>query len=162
MASQHTQTYDLNQWQATDPVIREDFNADNRKVDAALLSLARQLNLKASGEEVTALTTQLATLPKLEMGRYNGNGKAGSAFANTLHFSGEPAVVFIAASRSNAIHPCVTFIHGQSTASGMSDHGMTLSWSGNDVTWYANGDNPVGAEQLNATYTTYYYAALCT
>ncbi|WP_298025357.1 hypothetical protein [uncultured Dysosmobacter sp.] len=36
MASNHTQHYELSQWQATDEVIRTDFNADNAKIDAAL------------------------------------------------------------------------------------------------------------------------------
>ncbi len=36
MASNHTTHYDLSQWQATDEVVRTDFNADNAKIDAAL------------------------------------------------------------------------------------------------------------------------------
>ena len=36
MASNHTQHYELSQWQATDEVVRTDFNEDNAKIDAAL------------------------------------------------------------------------------------------------------------------------------
>ncbi|WP_298025316.1 hypothetical protein [uncultured Dysosmobacter sp.] len=39
MASNHTQHYSLSQWQATDEVVRTDFNADNAKIDAALHGL---------------------------------------------------------------------------------------------------------------------------
>ena len=39
MATNHTTHYDLNQWQATDQVLRTDFNADNAKIDAALAVL---------------------------------------------------------------------------------------------------------------------------
>ena len=36
MAANQTTNYQLNQWEATDQVLRTDFNADNAKVDAAL------------------------------------------------------------------------------------------------------------------------------
>lgn len=44
MASNHTENYGLCQWEATDQVLRTDFNADNAKVDAALKEQAAQLN----------------------------------------------------------------------------------------------------------------------
>ena len=37
MASQQTPNYNLNQWIKTDRIMMEDFNADNAKIDAALL-----------------------------------------------------------------------------------------------------------------------------
>lgn len=39
MATNHTEKYELNQWLPTDPVIRTDFNADNAKIEAALVAL---------------------------------------------------------------------------------------------------------------------------
>ena len=39
MASGKTTTYELNQWAASDPVLRADFNADNEKLDTALSAL---------------------------------------------------------------------------------------------------------------------------
>ena len=42
MSSQKTEHYELNQWLATDQVLRTDFNADNAKIDAALAGLAAQ------------------------------------------------------------------------------------------------------------------------
>ena len=35
----YTQNYQLNQWDAADRVLREDFNSDNRKIDAAIAAL---------------------------------------------------------------------------------------------------------------------------
>ena len=35
----YTQNYQLNQWEASDRVLREDFNSDNAKIDAALGAL---------------------------------------------------------------------------------------------------------------------------
>lgn len=39
MATDHTTRHNLNQWIAADPVLREDFNADNAKIEAALIEL---------------------------------------------------------------------------------------------------------------------------
>lgn len=36
MASSYTEHFRLNQWAAEDPVLREDFNADNAKLDKAI------------------------------------------------------------------------------------------------------------------------------
>ena len=38
MSTNHTTNYNLNQWEATDKVLRTEFNADNAKIDAALKS----------------------------------------------------------------------------------------------------------------------------
>ena len=40
MASNQTSNYGLNQWEATDQVLRTDFNQDNAKLDAALKAMA--------------------------------------------------------------------------------------------------------------------------
>ena len=49
MASNQTANYGLNQWEATDKVMREDFNADNRKIEEALAKLQKE---KASSSTV--------------------------------------------------------------------------------------------------------------
>lgn len=41
MASGQTTNFGLNQWAAEDPVLREEFNRDNVKVDTAIMSCAR-------------------------------------------------------------------------------------------------------------------------
>ena len=38
-SSKHTTQYQLNQWQAGDPVLREDFNSDNLKLENALAAM---------------------------------------------------------------------------------------------------------------------------
>ena len=60
MASNQTSNYGLNQGEAEDRVIREEFNADNTKVDAALAGLAAQTAAKAEQTEVDGIKTQLA------------------------------------------------------------------------------------------------------
>ena len=38
---QYTSTYQLNQWEKTDRVLRTDFNNDNQKIEEALMNVAR-------------------------------------------------------------------------------------------------------------------------
>ena len=58
MASNQTTNYGLNQWEATDQVLRTDFNADNAKIDAALKGLAdKDTEL---GEALTSQATELS------------------------------------------------------------------------------------------------------
>lgn len=49
-----TEKYQLNQWELTDRIQMEDFNADNAKIDAALAEQAAVLAGKASHADVSA------------------------------------------------------------------------------------------------------------
>ena len=60
MASDQTTYYELNQWQPEDKVLREEFNGDNSKVDAALHGLAEEVGARATRTEVEGIKTQLA------------------------------------------------------------------------------------------------------
>ena len=51
MASNYTEKYGLCQWEATDAVLRTDFNEDNQKIDAAL---------KTQAGNISNLTAQMA------------------------------------------------------------------------------------------------------
>lgn len=57
MPTNHTENFNLSQWEKTDKVQMEDFNADNVKIDAAI----------AAAE---------AAIPKVAAGTYTGNGAA--------------------------------------------------------------------------------------
>ncbi|WP_298025342.1 hypothetical protein [uncultured Dysosmobacter sp.] len=57
MASNHTPHYPLSQWQATDEVVRTDFNADNAKIDAALHGLRTDVDGKLGAFEVIRTAT---------------------------------------------------------------------------------------------------------
>ena len=57
-ATNHTPGYQLNQWEEQDPVLREDFNADNLKIDEVLqtktgLHLGSYMGTTPYGEEGT-------------------------------------------------------------------------------------------------------------
>ena len=60
MASNYTGNYNLCQWEATDAVLRTDFNEDNAKVDAALGTLAEQAAGKAEQAVVDSLSQSVA------------------------------------------------------------------------------------------------------
>lgn len=56
MASNYTENYGLCQWEATDGVLRTDFNEDNTKIDTALKGLSDQVTQKAAQSTVNDLT----------------------------------------------------------------------------------------------------------
>ena len=51
----------LNQWVATDPVLREDFNSDNAKIDAAFRDVDSGFN--SANASISALGTSILELP---------------------------------------------------------------------------------------------------
>jgi hypothetical protein len=52
-----TANYGLNQWEAGDRILREDFNSDNAKTDAALLTLSNRLNSKTAFQLLNSSVT---------------------------------------------------------------------------------------------------------
>ena len=64
MASNQTANLKLNQWLATDAVLRSDFNADNQKIEAAFNAV-----------------------PRTVFGTYRGNGNYGENNPRTLNFT---------------------------------------------------------------------------
>ena len=116
MASNQTSNYQLNQWQPEDKVLREEFNADNSRVDEALRDLAEEVGARALQTEVDGLKSQLATkaaqsaldslsasvtaglakkygtdFPYITTGNYTGDGAATRSI--TLGF--QPSVVLL-------------------------------------------------------------------
>jgi len=70
MASNHTENWGLNQWEAEDRVARADFNADNQKVEAALNQLSNSF-----------------VIGKIE--KYDGNGE------KTVDLGRQPIMVIV-------------------------------------------------------------------
>ena len=136
-----TSNYQLNQWSATDQVKRTDFNADNQKIDAAL-----------------------ATIPKVAMGSYVGNGGKGSTQKNTLTFSFPPKLLVIVGNTTGTLYSGTVLVRGQTHSDGIGGnpssrvYNLTVQWSGNTVTWYTDEQYPEA--QLNGNGITYYYFAI--
>ena len=77
MSSRQTAHYGLNQWEARDKVVREEFNGDNAKIDQALHTLAQG---KAERPAMEELAAQLAKKygddrGLFYSGRYTGDGE---------------------------------------------------------------------------------------
>ena len=72
MPKNYTENYQLNQWEPGDRVHHDDFNEDNRKIDAALAEQAAALAGKAEASALAGLATgQL----RIETGVYWGDDK---------------------------------------------------------------------------------------
>ena len=134
MSSQKTEHYELNQWLATDQVLRTDFNADNAKVDAALDALAGQLAEKADTSLFTTLSGTVNTLSATRNARvyissYTGNGAA----SRTFSFPARPMLVNIMGSNN-----WLCAVQGANVGSGGylggGGEAINVTWSGHSMT----------------------------
>ena len=74
MANGYTEHYGLCQWAAEDSFLREEFNQDNAKIDAALNDLSGGLAEKATTAALETVSKKLAAMPCLVTGTYTGDG----------------------------------------------------------------------------------------
>ena len=131
MASNHTTNYQLCQWEATDKVLRTDFNQDNAKIDAALKANADAISAEAAARAaaVSSLSQEIAQMGncRIVTGSYTGNGTYDQYHKNSLTFPAAPLMVFIHGERN------CWMIQGCSTASvdlGSTGGIIDVSWSG--------------------------------
>ena len=71
MASKHTTNYKLSQWESTDSVLREDFNADNAAIEAALSD--HDAKITAAQAKITSVHSDAQT--KLNAARTDLEGQ---------------------------------------------------------------------------------------
>ena len=167
MASNYTEHYDLCQWEATDQVQRTDFNADNAKIDTALVNLE---NGKANQNDLNTLSATMNTisctvtehtniLSGLQNGRvyitsYVGAGTYGSSGPVTVSLPQEPEVMFV----TGGGH-LMTYVKGRGTAlvwySGSGTGNVTVSMNGSQLSWYGTGKT----QQLNDQGQKFYVLA---
>jgi len=136
----------LNKWASSDPVLREDFNADNDIIEAALSERGR-----------------IAT------GTYVGTGTYGADNAITLTFDFKPMLVIVAhengwKTTGNVVERgCIMFRPlsvALKIAAGYTTH---VTWDDNAVSWYATSASESAyrdSEHLNNDGDTYYYIAI--
>lgn len=95
MASNYTENYGLCQWEATDQVLREEFNQDNAKMDAALRDQNNMLlELAQKGLALEALIGQRGNC-SIETFTYRGTGTYGEDNPTVINFSKQPAVFLV-------------------------------------------------------------------
>ncbi|MGN1003481.1 MAG: hypothetical protein ACI4O5_01500 [Oscillospiraceae bacterium] len=154
-----TANYQLNQWDAADPIRREDFNADNAAIDAALAALGE--TAAAHDETVAGLAANLGTAGKncrLAVGAYTGNGTCGASKPCTLSANFYITAAMVACSGDNSIAQIpVIFLRGCTVAkaagSATSAYNI-VSWKDTSVSWYCTQE--LSNYQLNANCTYYY------
>jgi len=81
----HTTNYNLSQWDAGDRILRDDFNADNARIDAALA---------ASANTIASLDAAKGNC-SVEVFTYTGTGTYGEANPTIIHFRAVPKLYFI-------------------------------------------------------------------
>lgn len=173
MTSHSTENFDLNQWERSDQVLMEDFNADNAKIDEALKAaaderaeLAARIEEKAdqtalaaeTEDRTTALNAVNTTLGKkgncqIAKSSYKGNGKFGHNTPNKLTFSKVPMFVLVLGLGGYASFFAPELATGTYPvpASSLID----ASWSGAALSWFASD----AISQLNSSGITYYVFA---
>ena len=145
MAINHTTNYQLCQWEATDKVLRTDFNQDNQKIDAALAALSES-----------------AGNCHIQMGSYTGTGEYGEDAPNSLTFDFEPKLIFMDVGTCYTVNQYpmyFIFQRGVDMAAGPGSKGSgnQITWSGHSVTWYSPS---TPEKQFNKSGTEYLYIAL--
>ena len=114
---QKTENYQLNQWDKTDRIQMEDFNADNAKIDAALSVVAKQ----------AAMVSKCGNC-QIYYGSYVGKGTG----TNTLTFPKKPLFITIMGTNMWLVTvqgAPVSISKNAGTGSGKS----YATWSGNSV-----------------------------
>ena len=141
MASNYTENFGLCQWEATDQVLRTDFNEVNQKIDRAL---------EEDAVAITALTSQLAQKGncRIEMRSYVGNGQYGQSTPTRITFSSMPTAILITG------HKAICLARGGdktgtialSTDFGSGVSSLNFIWSGGTVSYYSSSN---ATAQLN-------------
>lgn len=161
----HTQNYQLSQWEMSDRIQMEDFNNDNAKIEAALKAQADAIAARATKAElqaetaartgdVAALNAAVAKLGNciLYTSSYVGTGVNQLM---TLTFPKPPILVYVGAP-SGGYHIVavsgMTFYQG-----GTTNERYNLTWSGNSFSWQ-NGMSAIVA--MNAAGETNTVVAL--
>ena len=155
MASNQTSNYGLNQWEATDQVLRTEFNADNSKIDAALKGLAD----KDTALEGTLAGQAASIAAKGNCQIYTTNYTGDGSTSRSHTFPKAPQAVLILGDRFQmiALRPCSSAFNME----GGNYWGASAFWSGNQMRvaysgGMAGGDSKIG----NESGKTYYIVAL--
>lgn len=146
----HTEHYQLSQFESDDRIMKEDFNADNAKIDAALAGMGN---------------CRIAT------GSYTGDGQCGTDKPVTLTFPFSPQMVVIMTNGANFIFRediahwailvrGVTSFRARYSTSNINGTSYAVEWGENTVSWHAAGNSSCAEGQLNISGRVYYYVAI--
>ncbi len=147
-----TANYNLNQWDATDPIDRRDFNSDNAAIDAALGELSTNM-----AQAMAALGTGGHNC-RIAWGSYVGTGTYGESNPTGLTFEFTPLAVWVY--NPDSAHAAARMVAGGTAAQFNNFNNCTVTWSGKSVSWYCGKSYDNGSYQNNAANTTYRYVAI--
>ena len=138
MSTNHTTNYNLNQWEATDKVLRTEFNADNSKIDAALKNLSNQD--KALEEALNAQGVEIGKLGNCEIGfvEYISNHTYGPDHPTRITFPRRPMAFIVIGYEAVMFSICKSGIGLVCSSSTTTD--LDLTWSENTVSFYSNAN----------------------
>ena len=148
MASNHTTNYQLCQWEAADKVLRTDFNEDNQKIDAAMKANADALAGKADS---SALAEIAASIPKVAVGTYSGDGAA----SRTISLPFTPKAVFLCDQAGHTAED-VTYLQNKYFYGGLALAGHPVVAPGN-FTLLSIAENGFTVGQQTNSDTHYFY-----
>lgn len=134
-----TEHYQLNLWDAEDAILREDFNADNEKIEAALADI-------------------VANGLKIATGSYVGTGRYNNTYTS-LTFPFAPKLLIVQNS-TNADYRMIYPVGAESTLvynRGDSTYPVRPVVTGNTIKWLSTYGSQY---QLNTENQTYYWVAL--
>ena len=87
----YTENYQLNQWEETDRVLMEDFNADNQKIEEALGTIPQIIVGSYTDNDELSRTIDLGITPKMVLVvRSDGWSNSGMAATGGMAFPGIP------------------------------------------------------------------------
>ena len=142
MATNHTTNYALNLWEPTDAFLREEFNENSEKIDAAL----------------NALSQTVAQKSRVIVGYYTGDGQA----SRIINLGVRPKAVFL---YPGAVEICRIMANGPEYYGGAAFDGLEnisspLSIVSNGFHVYRNNSGTV-KYYSNITDYIYFYFAFC-
>lgn len=151
MASNYTENFSLCQWEATDQILRTEFNEDHAKIDTALKTLS---DITAGHSQAIM---QLGNCG-IWMTSYHGNGQYGQNNTSSLTFPDLPIFAIIGSDMGHLM----IIVRGQYVVSGIKPVNSEpcfwtqVTWNENTVTWYSDS----AAKQMNLADHDYYVLAL--
>ena len=141
MPSNQTPNYRLSQWERTDKVLMDDFNADNAKIDAALKAEADARTALAEtvsrqGSTLSGHTASLAKVGSCQVytTSYTGTGSK----ARSYSFPAYPVLVYV---RETGSPTGYTFFRGMNCATSQE---YSASWSGHTLSLRTPDNNNFG------------------
>lgn len=148
MPSDFTKNYGLSQWEKSDRVLMEDFNADNAKIDAALKAEA---DARTAADAAHELVLSKLRNCQIYISSYVGDGSFGPDNPKELTLPGVPALLLIFG--NNAFfhyiplkdeHACVLWDNARWF--------LTVTWDGSTAIWYGRNNDNESMNQEGATY----------